>query len=181
MFHVTNWRLFEPHPSICVITILYSCRTSRKRRDRWFKTSNFILPRLVDIVHVFCGFQKSLAQSQCLKSITITYRWLLTFFQRTATSTTHFQPHSVVDNSVSDSPHSRTQLLAFGHRGHLGNERPAFTYTCTFYYHTYTHMISRDGRFFTLFRYEIPHVTYRKFNTGISNELASQRECTIGT
>ena len=40
-------------------------------------------------------------------------------------------------------------------------------------------MISRDGRFFTLFRYEIPHVAYRKFNTGISNELASQRERTI--
>ena len=40
------------------------------------------------------------------------------------------------------------------------------------------HMISRDGRFFALFRYEISHVTYRKFNTGISNELASQRERT---
>ena len=41
------------------------------------------------------------------------------------------------------------------------------------------HMISRDGRVFTLFKYEIPHVTHRKFNTGISNELASQRKRTI--
>ena len=29
-----------------------------------------------------------------------------------------------------------------------------------------------------LFRYEIPLVTYCKFNTGISNELATQRERT---
>ena len=35
----------------------------------------------------------------------------------------------------------------------------------------YTHMILRDGRFFTLFKYEIPHITYCKFNTTISNEL----------
>ena len=30
-----------------------------------------------------------------------------------------------------------------------------------------------------LFRYKIPHVTYCKLNTGISNELASHHECTI--
>ena len=47
------------------------------------------------------------------------------------------------------------------------------------YYHAYTRMISRDGRYFTLFRYEIPQVTYRKFNTGNSNELVSQRERTV--
>ena len=41
------------------------------------------------------------------------------------------------------------------------------------------HMILRDGRFFALFRYKIPHVTYCKFITGISNKLASQRELII--
>ena len=41
------------------------------------------------------------------------------------------------------------------------------------------HAISRDGRFFTQFRHKIPHVTYTKFNTRISNELAFQPECTI--
>ena len=100
--------------------------------------------------------------------------------QRTATSATLFQQHKVVENSVNDSRCSRTQPLVFGNRGHLGNQWPAFAFTCTFYYHAYAHMISRDGRFFTLFRYEIPHVTYRKFNTGISNKLVSQREGTIG-
>ena len=48
-----------------------------------------------------------------------------------------------------------------------------------FYYHIYRYMISHDGQFFTLCRYEITHVTYSKFNTGISNKLASQREHTI--
>ena len=47
------------------------------------------------------------------------------------------------------------------------------------HYHTYTHMISHDGQFFMVFRYEIPHVTYCKLNTGISNKLASQHERTI--
>ena len=67
--------------------------------------------------------------------------------KRTATSTTHFQRRRVVDNSVSDSPRSRTQPLAFSHSGNLGNERPAFAFTCTFYYHAYTRMVSRDRRF----------------------------------
>ena len=95
------------------------------------------------------------------------------------TSTTHFQLRKVVDNFVRDSPCLRTQPLVFSHRGHLGNERPAFAFTCTFYYQAYAHMISRDGWFFTVFRYDIPHVTYCKFNIGISNELATQSECTI--
>ena len=52
---------------------------------------------------------------------------------------------------------------------------------CTFYYHACAHLNSRDGRFFTrcICRYEIPHVTYHKFNTGISNELAFQHEDTV--
>ena len=75
----------------------------------------------------------------------------------------------------------RTQPFVFYHRGHLGNEWPTctFAFTCTFYYHTYMLMISCDGQFFILFRYEIPHITYHKFNTGISNKLASQHERTI--
>ena len=45
----------------------------------------------------------------------------------------------------------------------------------------YTHIISHDGQFFSqcTCRYEIPHVTYHKFNNEISNELASQHERTI--
>ena len=41
------------------------------------------------------------------------------------------------------------------------------------------HGDSCDLQFLTLFRWEIPHVTYCKFNTEISNEQSSQRECTI--
>ena len=40
-------------------------------------------------------------------------------------------------------------------------------------------MIPCDGWFFTLFRYEISHITYRKVDTGISNKLAPQHERTI--
>ena len=107
----------------------------------------YILPRLVDILHVFCGFQKSLAERQYLKPIAITYQWLSTFFQWTATSIAHSQPHEVVDNSVNDSPYLRTQQLCFCHRTHLGKERPALAFMCTFYYPAYMHLISRDGQF----------------------------------
>ena len=58
----------------------------------------------------------------------------------------------------------------------LGKELSTYAITSML---CYTHVISCDWRFFALFTCEIPHVTYRKFNTGISNELASQRERTI--
>ena len=38
---------------------------------------------------------------------------------------------------------------------------------------------SCDLQYLTLLRWEIPHITYRKFNTGISNKQSSQCECTI--
>ena len=61
------------------------------------------------------------------------------------TSTTHFQPCKVVYNFINDSPGLRTQSFVFCHWDHLGNERPAFTFTCTFYslpIHIWFHMIS---------------------------------------
>ena len=61
---------------------VYLRRTLQTREDQQFKTSNFILPHLVDILCVFCGFRKSLEESECLKSIAITYRSLPTFFLR---------------------------------------------------------------------------------------------------
>ena len=39
-----------------------------------------IAPRLVGILYKFCDFQKGLVESQRLKSITITYQWLPSFF-----------------------------------------------------------------------------------------------------
>ena len=133
------------HFNLCNNSLSVPCFTSKKR---WrFKTSNCILPCLVDILRAFCDFQ----------------------------------PRKVVGNSVNDSPCLRTQLLVFCHWDHLGNEQPVFAFTCTFYYHAYTHMIPRDGQFFTLFtcRYENPHVICRKFSAGIFNELSSQCERSI--
>ena len=122
-------------------TIPYLRHTFRTKRDRRFKKYNFILPRLVNILRVFCGFQKSLAESESLKSITITYWWLPRFFLTDRDLHYAFQMHKVVDNSVNDSPSLMTQPLVFCYRGHLGNEWPAFTFICTFYYHAYTHTV----------------------------------------
>ena len=95
------------------------------------------------------------------------------------TSTMLFQPCKVVDNSVSNSPeHNHLSLY---HQGYFRKEPSVSAFTCTFYYHTYmyTHVISCDGQSFTLLSYEISHIMYRKFNTGLSNKLAFQRKCSI--
>ena len=75
MFHGTNRQSFEPHPSVCVITIICLCQTSQ---TRGYKAYNYTLPRLVDTLRIFCGFQKSLSERQYLISIAITYQWLPT-------------------------------------------------------------------------------------------------------
>ena len=118
-------------------------------------------------------------ESQCLNSSQSITSGFQCSFQWTVTSTMHFQPHKVVDNSVNDSLCLRTQLFVFCHQGHLGKEQPVFAFTHTFYYYVHTHVISCVGRFFMPFGYEILHFTCCKFNTGICNELTSQCECTI--
>ena len=88
-----------------------------------------------------------------------------------------FQLRKVVEDAENDGPCLRAQThFPFGIVVALGMELPTYAVMSML---CYTHVISCDGRFFALFTCEIPHITYRKFNTGISNELASQRERTI--
>ena len=101
------------------------------------------------------------------------------FFLRTSTCTTLFQLRKVIVDVVNDCRYVRTQPLPCRHSGYLENLDSTYAIACTVNYHVKIRVISCDLWFLTLFRWEIPHVAYRKFNTGICNEWYSQREHTI--
>ena len=120
----------------------FSCAVLCEKRNRPFKTFNCTAPCLVDILCVFCGFQKGLVETHCnhlpvASNLLSNGQWppLLIFTDCAKYSTTFLMLAL------------RIQPLVFWHRGHLGNKSPEFAFTCTFYYHAHTHMIPPDGWF----------------------------------
>ena len=115
------------------------------------------------------AFRKPGFDKDHLKSIAITYQWLPVFFLKDHNLHSTFSTTQVVDNS-------RTQTCLLPLKSLFGNKPPAFAYTCTFYYHAYTHMISRDGWFYYVgTKFHTSHTT----NSTLQNSVRFSSVCLI--